>query len=484
MSKPDLRSENPANPTRATTVIEVAKVKPASDALPEVPFPVAVEKLLGVRYPPQPPDCRDPATRPGRTIEACSGGHDHLVAGPGLHPVVAAIHNAFQNHRPLVLSPDIIWLVIAQGFANHVNANVEALRSQFVKHAGKVTITVRRDDFIKGSPENPWPEVFEEFTTQVREHIGTATHDLLLPTFSTTGPVERAAAQVVLLDAMQSYFAYGVFTMCGIPQIILEGTADDWQSVTERTQGLSRFGLEWWTEPLVPILKEFELAVRGEANTRFWRSIYKFNSHSGGASVTGWITALFPYLKDCTGLATVMNPWLAKGGRELRRLLGLSWRGSGPSLSVFPSGLARAPFEWNCLGTIHEMEFLGGFVGVRQDADTLRLRPEIGWAVRDFAIVRALKAEYEAAYLVAKARSAADRAEAEAKSVAAQKAKEEFPARRTVTAPCLDPARPRHEQFFRFVCPICDHAEEIGLWFPYKECSRCGAGCRIVRPPG
>jgi hypothetical protein len=28
------------------------------------------------------------------------------------------------------------------------------------------------------------------------------------------------------------------------------------------------------------------------------------------------------------------------------------------------------------------MEFLGGFVGVRQDPGTLALRPEIGWAVR------------------------------------------------------------------------------------------------------
>jgi len=27
------------------------------------------------------------------------------------------------------------------------------------------------------------------------------------------------------------------------------------------------------------------------------------------------------------------------------------------------------------------MEFLGGFVGISQDSQTLALRPEIGWAV-------------------------------------------------------------------------------------------------------
>ena len=52
-------------------------------------------------------------------------------------------------------------------------------------------------------------------------------------------------------------------------------------------------------------------------------------------------------------------------------------------MADFPSGLARAPFAWNYLRREYPMEFLGGFVGVRQDPETLRLRPEIGWAVRD-----------------------------------------------------------------------------------------------------
>ena len=30
-----------------------------------------------------------------------------------------------------------------------------------------------------------------------------------------------------------------------------------------------------------------------------------------------------------------------------------------------------------------DMEFLGGFVGVGQDEETLAVRPEIGWAVRE-----------------------------------------------------------------------------------------------------
>jgi len=374
-------------------VIDVAKVTPAKTALPEVPFKAGVEALLTKPPSQWPPEWQHPAVRvvePKRPVEACSRYHGSLVADVQFHPVVAAIHLAFNDHRPLVLSPDIIWLLVAQGFANHVNANAEGVRRQLVKHSGRVVIAVRRDDFIKGSPENPWSEVFDEFTDRIREHVGEATHDLLLPTFSTTGVVERAAAQIVLLDAMQSFFSYEFHTMCGIPQVVLEGTAHDWESLADRTRDLGPFGLDWWVGPLTPILDEFVAAARGRVNSPFWQSIYKLDGGSGGPYTTGWITAFFPYLKDWqTGQATHRNPWLARGGKELEELLYPPAKrdphrfGHGPTTEAFPAGLARAPFLWNYYDHPYPMEFLGGFVGVRQDADTLRLQPEIGWAVRE-----------------------------------------------------------------------------------------------------
>ena len=51
--------------------------------------------------------------------------------------------------------------------------------------------------------------------------------------------------------------------------------------------------------------------------------------------------------------------------------------------SKLPGGLSRAPFRWEYLDRTFAMEFLGGFVGVAQDEETLALRPEIGWAVRE-----------------------------------------------------------------------------------------------------
>lgn len=124
--------------------------------------------------------------------------------------LISAIHAAWSYHYPLVLTPDALWLCIAQGLAQHVNFgdNAEKLRHLFVEFEGKKTLEVRRDDFVKGSPHNPWPAVFDSFAEQIRKNVGEKTYRVLTPNFTTTGPVERAAAQVVMMDCFKQYFEY------------------------------------------------------------------------------------------------------------------------------------------------------------------------------------------------------------------------------------------------------------------------------------
>ena len=224
---------------------------------------------------------------------------------------------------------------------------------------------------------------------QIRDHVG-AKIDSFLPAFSTTGPVERAAAEVVLLDAMQSYFEYQAYTGCGIPAITLDGTHEDWKALSVRAQGFRDFGLGTWIDVLSPILDQFAQAAQGDVDRVFWRSFYKLNSQSGGPVITGWITAFFPYLKDYrTRQATVRSRILSENHRDdLEEMLypagkpETGWA-TGPTTECLPSGLSKAPFRWHYLDRSFDMEFLGGFLGVAQDQETLTLRPEVGWAVRD-----------------------------------------------------------------------------------------------------
>lgn len=322
-----------------------------------------------------------------RALEACSGGEGCLVDKIDFHPFVAAVHSAFDDHRPLVLTPDSIWLLIAQGFAEHVNANAERLRKLLVGHKGRAQLRVRRDDFVKGSAANPWIEVFDAFTVQIRHHLGARTHDLLLPAFSTTTVDSMAVAQIVLMDTVKTYFNYLFQTLCGIPEIVLEGTADDWERVATHARSLEQFDLQWWTRTLIPVLDEFVKAARGEANPAFWRCLYKEVDMSGGPYIYGWINVFFPYRSSDGEIGTQRrrNPLLDRMDAADLGYWAHDAKGfpsKALSTASLPSGLARCPFEWDYCHERFAMEFVGGFVGVRQCASTLRLKPEIGWVVR------------------------------------------------------------------------------------------------------
>jgi hypothetical protein len=382
----------------------VSEVVPGTAPLPELAYRAAVECQLTPPPSPLSPEERrsvfgddDESIRvepPESTpVEACSRYRGRLVAGVYGHPFISAAHLAFAQHRPLAISPDMIWLMVLQGFAAHVNQHAESLRPRLVRHRGKVTIDIRRDDFVKGSPENAWEEVFAEFSAAVRSHIGADTHDLMLPTFSTTEGVERAASEVVLLEAMSRYFDFALTTLCGIPSVTLEGTPEDWDQLVRRTRALAEFGLEWWVKVLVPILEEFGRAARGDVRSAFWRSLYKENDNSGGPYLTGWVTVFFPYLVDARSrqatnpnqflTSPAWGPWDSE--EESAPLTRRRGGGGAPTFDQLPSGLSRVPFRWKYFGRQYRMEFLAGFVGVRQEETSLTLRPEIGWAVREAA---------------------------------------------------------------------------------------------------
>jgi hypothetical protein len=312
----------------------------------------------------------------GRAPEA-SAAPGPLAAGIRHNGFLSAARAAFDAHYPLVLSPDAVWLAVAQGFARHVEANAEALRPRLVRHAGRPVIAIRRDDLVKGSPDNAWPEVFGAFSDALAAHLGKA-RDLLVCDFSTTGPVERAASEIVLMDVVRPYFRYEVGTVCGIPEIALEGQVSDWAAVRDRARALGEYGCAWWVEALAPVLEQFVAAARGEVDRGFWQSLYGLRAASGGPRVSGWINAFFPYVRDARGGFTAQNP-RARGWHK--------GEPEGVTADDFPPGCAEVPFRWvlPARGLAFEMAFAGGFVGVSQEPDALAVRPAIGWGVLDAA---------------------------------------------------------------------------------------------------
>lgn len=283
------------------------------------------------------------------------------------HPFVAAAQLAFAEHRPLKFGPEQVWLLISQGFANHINEHAEALRTRFVKHEGKKKLVVRRDDFVLDAPDNPWHEVIDAFCDQVKTHVGRR-YDLMVSDFSTTTSISRTASCVTMMDALQSYFEYELRTLCGIPEFELLGQVQDWESIKQRVQALAEFELDWWVSALLPVMDQFIATAKGEVDKDFWQSFFKFGGQSGGPYIHGWINQFFPYLRR--GEKLERNPYLEEGTQEM----------FGPTTDQIPSALSQAPVRWEYHGQSIPLQFLGGFLGVAQDED-LTLSPDIGWAV-------------------------------------------------------------------------------------------------------
>jgi hypothetical protein len=341
---------------------KVDEVTPASEPLPVSSLRTVLERVLGGRL---------LASNYGEDIELVDRPLKLVGPSTQLHPLVAAIHYAFSDHRPLILGPDAFWLTIGQGFAQHVNLHHEALRDRLVRHEGKRQLVVSRDHLLSAED---WTELVEGWTAQVAAEAGHGLARLVSCDFSTTTPAARTASQIVLMDAFQRYFDYREMTICGIPTITLGGTPDDWRRIRERIEVLAEYGLEWWVARLRPICDALVRTAEGQPARRFWQEIYKPEGAYGGDVATGWVADLFPYINDgVSHTPTRQNPILRRPRAEITARDGLP-------LNCFPSGLSEVTChlqgpEGNAIARL-----VGGLVGVRQH---LRgdLSPVPGWVV-------------------------------------------------------------------------------------------------------
>lgn len=331
-----------------------------------------------VSPPSSPFDSRSDHRPFGRSqVEAWACNAPRLFPGSG-HGFVDAVRWAFEHHYPLALSPDSVWLCIAQGVAQHLRRDPERLRQHVVRHPSKLAITVHRDDLVLGSSANDWTGVLHALSQSISEHVGSLA-SVLVCDFSTTGPVERTASEIVLMDAVSDYFDFNLLTLCGIPEVTLEGEPSDWQAILRRARALDHLNLGFWLEGLLPVLEKLAETAQGKVDRDFWQSFFKWRDESGGPYVCGWINVFFPYLVDAsttTAPTLVPNENAALWDRRDEAPWG------GTPAHCLPSGVSLAPFTWSYLGTDLAMELLAGPIGVSQNLTTLALSPAIGWMVR------------------------------------------------------------------------------------------------------
>lgn len=293
------------------------------------------------------------------------------------HGFIGAIFTAYNLHHKLALRPDDVWMAILTQFSLYVTNNAEELRYKFVLHSGKQRLVV------------------QEFATLLTAHYDALARKIinimepfliddvrqwLIPNFSTTTLNDVTVASVVMMSAMQKYFSYGMELSCGIPEITLLGTPEDWSALRIRLDRLIQYDntnkeMTIWYNLLVPILDEFVQSSQGNVNTEFWNKIcHHISTGSGPSYLSGWITAF-----------TVFD---SKGVYQGKESSIVTWNGISIKNGKWPviktkdvtSGVVTVPVTINDNGTEYETNMFAGQL-VYDVHNGNQLQPRSDWFI-------------------------------------------------------------------------------------------------------
>lgn len=196
------------------------------------------------------------------------------------HPVLTAYYTAFLEHYPVIVSPDILWMLILEGFNRHVRLNSEKLKSKFVKKNDDKIVIVQQpngDKNINKVSAKRWGDIFTEFIEQSKEYIdGTVLH-LFTPYFSTTTEDIEYSCQLSIMSIILPYVTFvkkfksrGVCGACAFPYIKLQGTLQDYKQLKLIVQGLKGYLIDDWLKQINLIIDKIIETKKGNIDKKFW----------------------------------------------------------------------------------------------------------------------------------------------------------------------------------------------------------------------
>jgi hypothetical protein len=225
-----------------------------------------------------------------------SSFHGELISDivPTTNGFVNTVKEAYNQHRALIIRPDDVWLAILVQFSSFVNANAEALRSQFVHHQGKKELEV----VFENRSMVDFGLMAKLMTKAIDENVtDPAIRTWILPDFTTTTPNDTTVCSIAMMATMKQYFSYKCCVACGIPRVTLEGERADWEKILVRLERLKEYGIQTiaWYHLLFPVISRFVKAFDAPdsaENLDFWgKVVHREGGGSGPSYLCGWITA-------------------------------------------------------------------------------------------------------------------------------------------------------------------------------------------------
>lgn len=301
-------------------------------------------------------------------------------------PVLCGFYTAHAYHYPIRLKPDDIWLLIIQGFVNHVNYNSESLRHFFVNFEGKqgLTIDYRFLDNINQIDKKILENFSEDLVKKMETYIGKELIDLLSPNFTTSTNESKIICKISIMGAFKKYFDYNMnICGCGVPYVVLEGTAEDYRKILDKAKKLKKYELDWYIDRIIPHLEKMIEAKEGKTDIEYFKNMIQKSELMDikyGASgfkqgeyivdaLSGWFLNFFSYIES-------------DNGKEIYKFEDDSIKIK--DFNKLTSQIINVPFKVHEILTNKEydMNFKVGFVGCDQN-DKNEVFPVQGWWVNE-----------------------------------------------------------------------------------------------------
>jgi hypothetical protein len=310
-------------------------------------------------------------------------------------PVLNGFYLAHSNHYPIRIKPDHIWLLIIQAFSNHVNVNAEILRDLFVDFDGKETLKV---NYPLSSIEQVDKKILENFSEQINsqmeEFLGEEVIETLTPNFTTTDYNSTIICKISIMGAFKKYFKYEMHLCgCGVPYIILEGTAEDYEKIIAKAKKLEKYDFAWYINRIIPHIQKMVDAKKGNIDIKYFKNFIqddKITEYVSGLSgdkgyniqvpiLKGWILNFFAYYSEVK-LEDYYDEEIEKNNVEVPRFLDDSIKVK--HFEKLANQMLNVPFD--IVDEVHKktynMKYSVGFIGCDQNKNN-EVFPVTGWIV-------------------------------------------------------------------------------------------------------
>lgn len=282
---------------------------------------------------------------------------------------IGSVYASYCDHLNLSFRPDDVWLTICIAFANYASQFSPEVVGE---HLGIMTKSIRLE-----APPSPasWMEAVDGLAQKL-SNLTKKSLDWMVPDFTTTTASDRLVGQLAMMGAAKRLVSY-VIPACGIPQVTMQGTRQDWASLLEKVEHIAQCGVQFklvdlvnWRDILVPILRQFLASYDGEVNELFWQRCV----HDGplcGSGVNGWINAFSPFVK---------HRWRLNPAADI--LINHDYGNLDPDVEFQHSATIEVPAEiQHTNGQTESVVFYAGGIVGSFDRASNTISPSFDWCV-------------------------------------------------------------------------------------------------------